>query len=121
MSHPILNTIATLDKIIESRKQSNAELQSMASDLLASISKIQAVFDSPIECIADLDIPCDCPKCLIHAATMEAEYDAGKLDPKEEIEECPHFEHDHYVCMDCGEDRMNHFIGMAEDACEGER
>lgn len=36
-------------------------------------------------------------------------------------EECIHWEHDHGVCMDCGEDRTEHFIAAAESAYEGDR
>ena len=43
MSHPILNTI---DQIIESRKQDNAQLLSMASNMLATISNIQNALDA---------------------------------------------------------------------------
>ena len=109
MSHPIQNTI---DKIIEERKQSNAQLQNMASDLLASISKIQKIWDSNLDCIADQDTPCDCPKCIINAATMKAE---------EDEEECEHDEHDHGYCLDCGEDVLNDLVGRSEDSLNEDR
>jgi hypothetical protein len=46
---------------------------------------------------------------------------AGISSDDDEEEECMHWEHDHGVCMDCGEDRTEHFAGMAEDAFEGDR
>lgn len=34
---------------------------------------------------------------------------------------CPHDEHDHGICLDCGKDNTDHFVGMAESYYEGER
>lgn len=34
---------------------------------------------------------------------------------------CPHDEHDHGICLDCGLDRTDYFVGKAEDYYEGER
>ena len=118
MSHSISNLI---DQICAERIESNAQLQNMASDMLKSISKIQAVFDSPSECIADVDSPCNCPKCEAYEIKMKAEYDAGKLDPVEDEEECEHWEHDHFICMDCGEDVIDDLVGRAEDSLNGDR
>lgn len=39
----------------------------------------------------------------------------------ENEEECIHWEHDHGVCMECGEDITDSLVGKAEDAYEGER
>jgi hypothetical protein len=97
------------------------ELQKTSAEILNAISTIQKTWTSPNICIADVDSPCDCPKCIAYMATMEAEYKAGKLDPKEDEEECEHWEHDHYICMDCGKDCINDFIGDAESAFEGDR
>jgi hypothetical protein len=36
-------------------------------------------------------------------------------------DECPHDEHDHGYCLDCGADVMNRLISQAEYACEGDR
>ena len=84
----------------------------------------------------------NCPKCddekyceecfRKEAALMKVEYDAGRLNPPAcdgsddcgdtECQECcPHDEHDHGICMDCGLDRNDHFVGMAEAAFEGDR
>ena len=117
MSHLISNLI---DQICAERIESNAQLQNMAADMLKTISKIQKTWPDK-ECIADLDTPCDCPKCLIHAATMEAEYDAGKLDPVEDEEECEHDEHEHGYCIDCGEDVIDDLVGRAEDSLNEDR
>ena len=34
---------------------------------------------------------------------------------------CPHDEHDHGICMDCGKDRTDVFVGAAEAHFEGDR
>lgn len=34
---------------------------------------------------------------------------------------CPHDEHDHGICLSCGLDRTDHFVGLAESAFEGDR
>lgn len=34
---------------------------------------------------------------------------------------CPHDEHDHGICLDCGLDRTDHFVAMAEYLYEGDR
>lgn len=40
----------------------------------------------------------------------------------EECQECcPHDEHDHGICLDCGRDRNGDLAGKAEDAFEGDR
>jgi Fe2+ or Zn2+ uptake regulation protein len=48
----------------------------------------------------------------------------GKTNPYRqdtEEEECPHDEHDHGICLDCGEDIMDKLISQAEAYGEGER
>lgn len=34
-------------------------------------------------------------------------------DPEDE-DECPHDEHDHYICLDCGKDIMDDLISRAD-------
>jgi hypothetical protein len=34
-------------------------------------------------------------------------------DPEDE-DECPHDEHDHYICLDCGKDIMDELIARAD-------
>lgn len=36
-------------------------------------------------------------------------------------EECPHDEHDHGICLDCGKDIMDHLVTESEYRCEGDR
>ena len=94
MSHPILNTI---DQIIESRKQDAAQFQSMASSMLAEISNIQNALDLK----------------KVNEELAEASSD--------DEEECIHWEHDHGVCMECGEDITESLAGAAEAYFEGDR
>lgn len=44
------------------------------------------------------------------------EYRAWKKakEEREYQEECPHDEHDHYICLDCGKDILDDKIGEAE-------
>lgn len=112
----LLNHLSEWQKI---RSESDKELLNSANDLLSMISKMQKSLEP--KCIADVDTPCDCPKCEAYALEMKKEYEAGNLDPVEDDEECPHSEHDHFICMDCGKDCINDFIGEAESAFEGDR
>jgi hypothetical protein len=45
-------------------------------------------------------------------AEAKAEYDREKR--REEQEECPHDDHEHGVCIECGKDIMDDLIGRAE-------
>jgi len=47
---------------------------------------------------------------------MREEYAAWKAAKarREQEEECPHDEHDHGICLDCGKDIMDDLIGRAE-------
>jgi len=36
-------------------------------------------------------------------------------------EECIHWEHDHGICMECGEDILDDLVGAAEAHFEGDR
>jgi len=38
-----------------------------------------------------------------------------------EQETCPHDEHDHGICLDCGKDILDDLVCAAEYATEGER
>lgn len=40
---------------------------------------------------------------------------------KIETDDCPHDEHDHGVCLDCGKDITESLIARAESYWEGER
>ena len=44
-----------------------------------------------------------------------------KAETNEEEDECPHDEHDHGYCLDCGSDVMARLIMQAEYVCEGDR
>lgn len=50
-----------------------------------------------ISCVECLDEQGDCQKC------------------------CPHDEHDHGICLDCGLDRADDLSGIAESTFEGDR
>jgi len=45
-----------------------------------------------------------------------SEYQAHKAqrEKEEEQEECPHDEHDHGICLDCGKDIFDDLVGRAE-------
>lgn len=47
---------------------------------------------------------------------MQEEYEAWKKakEQRELQEECPHDEHDHGICLDCGKDIMDDLIDRAE-------
>lgn len=73
-----------------------------------------------------------CEACFRkEAALMKVEYDAGRLTPACDGSTdcgdsgcqdcCPHDEHDHGICMDCGKDRTDDLVGAAESYFEGER
>ena len=49
-----------------------------------------------------------------HEAMQEYEQHLAKLAKEREQEECPHDEHDHGYCLDCGKDIMDDLIGRAE-------
>ncbi len=59
-------------------------------------------------------------------AMMEAkqEYDAAtpveraKVLGEEDEEECPHDEHDHGICLDCGKDVVDDLVAVAEFAAD---
>src|SRR6266478_1335028 len=62
-------------------------------------------------------INCDCPD-EEHLSRMVAfaEYKENKQKQQQEKEqeECPHDEHDHGICLECGTDIMEDLIGRAE-------
>jgi hypothetical protein len=45
---------------------------------------------------------------------LEYEQHRARLAKEREQEECPHEEHDHGICLDCGKDIMDDLIGRAE-------
>jgi hypothetical protein len=65
----------------------------------------------------------DGQECLLCWAAMEASRHEAMLEyeqyrvmraKEQEQEECPHDEHDHGICLDCGKDIMDDLIGRAE-------
>lgn len=86
--------------------------------------------------------PLSCPKCdndtwtndsarAAEESAMLAQFKAGALTPKCDGSEdcgdytcqecCPHGEHDHGICLDCGKDRLDELVCAAEYAFEGDR
>lgn len=65
-----------------------------------------------------------CPKCCLEEevsrAEALAEYNAHKAAQakREEQDECPHDEHDHGICLDCGKDIMDDLVDAAESAAD---
>lgn len=60
------------------------------------------------------------PATLAEMHSFKVEFDAARratgtrvLDEGDE-DECPHDEHDHYICLDCGKDIMDDVIAAAE-------
>jgi hypothetical protein len=49
-----------------------------------------------------------------HKAMLEYEEHLARRRREQEQEECPHDEHDHGICLDCGKDIMDELIGRAE-------
>lgn len=47
-------------------------------------------------------------------ATLEYEQHLARRRKEQEQEECPHDEHDHGICLDCGKDIMDDLIGRAD-------
>jgi hypothetical protein len=57
----------------------------------------------------------------MHQAWDEYQRERKRREELEYQEECPHDEHDHGICIDCGKDIMDDLIGRAEmmrDAAE---
>lgn len=93
-----------------------------------------------IECIADVDQRCACLSCTQNEQRFYAEFlserELSTTKPRrqyvseenletvlaiEEDDECPHDEHDHFICLNCGTDLTDKFVGQAESHFEGDR
>ena len=94
--------IQKVSTILENWKSGNDEynqaIQNHCSVILKTISEIQKKL-----------------------SVTEINDELAKASKEDEEEECEHWEHDHYICMDCGKDCINDFIGDAESAFEGDR
>lgn len=63
----------------------------------------------------------DIPKYEMDEARKEWIERGRKLHAEMEQDECPHDEHDHGICLDCGKDIMDDLVDaaeMARDAAE---
>jgi hypothetical protein len=47
---------------------------------------------------------------------QELRRDYAEHKREQEMDECPHDEHDHGICLDCGKDIMDDLVGAAEMA-----
>jgi Fe2+ or Zn2+ uptake regulation protein len=45
---------------------------------------------------------------------QRAAYNAEKAEREAYEDECPHDEHDHGICLECGKDIMDDLVGRAE-------
>jgi len=119
-------TFAALNTFKASIDAHNKEIIESCDKLLKKIDDIKKSWDSPDHCIADVDSPCDCPKCLMYAATMEQDYKTGVLarlgddfvaavsgiNPKAEKTARQRYESMVGMCTSCGE-----HTGVLDSCC----